>query len=382
MAKFSTKRSASNIMRNYETFHPYLMDGIDVYLRDDELHFVFLASRKRIVVKATKPLIKSIAWLDGTSSVEELNNRFLSENPYESAESFLSFLEYLLSRGIVVEEDWLEKSGIPLNIIKTQQKQFHFLLDLLGSSEKVISVQNKMSTADIAIFGVGAIGSWILRLLLSLGFRNFTLIDHAFFDQADITRHAFFQTSAVGQNKATWVADYIRREFHGVSAISYEKPLTIQTKLEEIFDQKVSLIVNAADEPYIGYTSISLSRYCVPRRIPLLVSGGFDAHLGSLSEIIIPGVTPCADCYANYFKKALKDWNPVIHPIEDRTSGFGGLCSLSVFSASAAAMKILRYFMYGDQSAESGRGELLFDQYLVDNIIINRDPNCLFCKDV
>lgn len=373
---------SSKLMLGEETFRPYLRDGVDVYLRDDdEIHFVFLASRKRIVVKATKPLIQSISWLDGTSSLKQLTSRFLAENPDVGENSFLSFVEYLVSKGIVVEEDWVGKSGLPLDIIQAQQKQLHFLLDLLGSPEEVTSVQTRISTANIVIFGIGAVGSWILRLLLGLGFRNFTLVDHAIFDAADITRHAFFQASALGQNKAKWVSDFIIQKSYGVSSHSFESPLTIQTELSEIIPENVALLVNAADEPYIGYTSVSLSRFCIPRKIPLLVAGGFDAHLGSLSELIIPGVTPCADCYANYFKKSLSDWNPVTHPIHDRTTGFGGLCSLSVFSASAATMKILQYFMFGERTAESSRGELLFDNYLVESFTVNRDPDCLHCKN-
>lgn len=84
------------------------------------------------------------------------------------------------------------------------------------------------------------------------------------------------------------------------------EPLTTETALNSLISD-TDLVINTADEPYIGYSSVLLSRYCVPRRIPLLVAGGFNAHLGSLGELIIPGVTPCADCYADYFQETLKD---------------------------------------------------------------------------
>ena len=38
---------------------PYLRDGVDVYVRgDNELHFVFLATRKRLILKAQPELIQ------------------------------------------------------------------------------------------------------------------------------------------------------------------------------------------------------------------------------------------------------------------------------------------------------------------------------------
>jgi hypothetical protein len=59
----------------------------------------------------------------------------------------------------------------------------------------------------------------------------------------------------------------------------------IGVSLDEFLDG-VALIVNAADEPYIGYTSIKLSRYAVKNSLPLFVAGGFDAHLASIGEMI------------------------------------------------------------------------------------------------
>ena len=97
-----------------------------------------------------------------------------------------------------------------------------------------------------------------------------------------------------------------------------EVPLDIDTDVQKLIGADIDLIVNTADEPYVGATSIKLSRYCVENDIPLLVAGGFDAHLASLSEMIIPGQTPCSDCYAMHFDEVLRGWKPISHPIVDR----------------------------------------------------------------
>ena len=118
------------------------------------------------------------------------------------------------------------------------------------------------------------------------------------------------------------------------------------------------------------------------RAFPLLVAGGFDAHLASLSEMIVPRQTPCSHCYAIHFEETLRGWKPISHPIVDRHRGFGGLPSLSAFAASAAVLKIVRLLSEKGGDVEQGRGELLFDQYSIDSFKVGRNPECPICGDL
>lgn len=361
---------------------PFLRDGIDVYVRgDDEVHFVFLATRKRITVKAKPFLVQSLAWLEGKENAVSLADRMALVHGAEARDQFIAFLAYLEHNGIVIEPDWLARAGLDESTLNVQERQLSFFLDLLGSPEKAVEVQRKISEARLVFFGVGAVGSWLLRQLLGLGFKHFVLVDHDHNDPADIARHAFFDASDVSSTgyKAAATAERIREQFGGVEVVAKIEPLNTGTALETLIAPETSLIINAADEPYIGYTSVLLSRYCVPRRIPLLIAGGFNAHLGCLGELIIPGMTPCADCYAEYFQEALRDWQPLEHPVSDRQYAAGGLCSLSVFAAGSAAMKVLRYFL-GEGDFEGGRGELLFDDYQLDAFKVDRRPDCQVCS--
>lgn len=363
---------------------PFLRDGIDVYIRgDDEVHFVFLATRKRITLKAKPFLVQSLAWLEGKDRVDSLVERMARVYGAHSRDPFIAFLAYLEHKGIVIEPDWFSHTGLDENTLAVQQRQLSFLLDVLGSPEKAAEVQRKISEARLVCFGVGAVGSWLLRQLLGLGFKNFVLVDHDCVEEADVARHAFFDVSNVSKAafKAAVTAEQIRDQFGGVEVVVKCEPLTTDTALEILIEPDTDLVINAADDPYIGYTSVLLSRFCVPRRIPLLVTGGFNAHLGSLGELIVPGETPCADCYADYFQESLKGWQPVEHPVVDRQNAGGGLCSLSVFAAGSAAMKVLRYFT-GGGGAEGGRGELLFDNYQLDAFKVERRPDCRVCSDL
>lgn len=361
---------------------PFLRDGIDVYVRgEDEVHFVFLATRKRIATKVKPILLQALAWLDGKDNVAHLAGRMTRLHGEEARGQLLAFLDYLEFKGIIIEPDWLTRTGLDEGTLAFQQRQLAFLLDVLGSPEKVAEIQRKIGRARLVCFGVGAVGSWMLRQLLGLGFKRFVLVDHDITETADVSRHAFFEATDVNGDyfKARTTAEKMRAQFVGLDITAKTEPLTTATELEKIIEPDTDLVINAADDPYIGYTSVLLSRFCVPRRIPLLVAGGFNAHLGSLSELIIPGVTPCADCYADYFKEALKDWKPIEHPVAERQNATGGLCSLSVFAAGSAAMKILRYFT-GEGDFSGGRGELMFADYQLDTFKVERRPDCPVCS--
>lgn len=373
-----------SVLIEVEIARPFLRDGIDVYVRgDEEVHFVFLATRKRITARVRPFLIQSLAWLDGQNVVDNLAERMARNHGEEARIQFLGFLRYLQLKGIIIEPDWLARTGLDDDTLEVQQRQLAFLLDVLGSPERAVDVQRKISQARLVCFGVGAVGSWLLRQLVGLGFRRFVIVDHDRIAAADVSRHAFFDfTDAnTAAHKATAVAERLRTQFRAIEVTAKTEPLTTATVIETLVPADTDFVINAADEPYIGYTSVLLSRFCVPRRIPLLVVGGFNAHLGSLSELIIPGVTPCSDCYADYFQEALKEWIPIEHPVAERGDAAGGLSSLAAFAAGSAAMKVLGYFT-GDGELEGGRGELLFDDYRLEAFKVERRPDCPICSSL
>jgi molybdopterin/thiamine biosynthesis adenylyltransferase len=307
----------------------------------------------------------------------------VDEHGAESGEQLRAFVGYLEHKGIVVEPDWLKRSGLDWHTAAIQQRQLSFMLDVLGTPDRAIAAQRRISDARLVFFGLGAVGSWLVRQLLGLGFRRFVFVDHDTVSESDVTRHAFFDAGDVGAGafKADVAAARIREQFLGIDIVVKTSALTTQTHLDQIIPRDTSLVINAADQPYIGYTSVLLSRFCVPRRLPLFVAGGFDAHLGSVGEMIIPGVTPCADCYADHFSEALKDWVPVEHPVADRREAAGGICSMSVFAAGTAAMQILRLFT-GEGEPSGGRGEMLFESYRLDSFSVQRRTDCPVCSHI
>ena len=153
-----------------------------------------------------------------------------------------------------------------------------------------------------------------------------------------------------------------------------------ETDVEDLI-KTADFVVNTMDEPYIGYTASKISRVCVKHNIAHYIAGGFDAHLASTGELIIPYVTPCVECYAGHFKETLKGWKPRKHPVKMRYTEIGGLASMSLFSASYACIEILKC-LAGLVSMEDNfkvRGEFLFHDMNLTYLNVKKNLDCPVC---
>jgi molybdopterin/thiamine biosynthesis adenylyltransferase len=364
-----------------EKIKPYLRDGVDVYLgSDSDITFVFLSTRKRIHIKSHPILTQTLSLMNGENSIEFIEKWIESQKSLDlPVSAFSKFLDYLLNQNLVVDKNWFDKLNFPEDYKICMTRQLHFLMDMLDSAEKVESIQTKISTTRIAVFGCGAIGSWLTQELVMMGFLDFKLFDFDTVQESDVSRHSFFDKSLIGKDKTEICNAHLKSINPKVKITTHNIALNIDVNLAPYLND-VDFIINAADDPYIGYTSLKLSRYCIVNNKPLFVAGGFDAHLASIGELIIPQLTPCSDCYAGYFKKSLENWKPIEHPTKLRAIAFGGLASMSVFSASVSALTILRYFIHPNNICEiGGRGEFLFKNYNLDTFEVYRDQKCKVC---
>ena len=366
------------------TSMPELRDGVELFLYPQKegicsVLFLFLSNRRRLRINC-KPsfcdLLKELAKSQPLSA--SLKNAGLELD--EDANVFLLFLE---AEGIMTLEDPLGSSLLPKAYIEQFKRQVYFLIDVLKEPDRAMQVQYDIFNSHVTVLGLGAIGLGILQQLCMMGFRRFTLVDCAKVEANDIARNAYKITSELGLEKTQAASALVQDIAFNPEVELHDIRLVTTTNLEDLLEG-TSFIVNTADEPYIGYSNIKLSRYALKHEIPLLAAGGFDAHLASLGELLIPYVTPCADCYATFFDENLKDWKPIPHPVKSREGWFGGLSSLSVFSASTATLEILtHYFSPAEQQAIDGeRGEFIFHDYSLECFNVARDLNCQSCGEV
>ncbi|RTR26711.1 ThiF family adenylyltransferase [Robertmurraya yapensis] len=363
-----------------------IRDGIDVYLIGEEiLQIYFMNTRKQIQFKANKFTVLLIECIDGKKSILDIKKKL--EERIEKIidiDAIKQVLLLLVQKGIIVEN----KQNVHSSYISDESKerydrQINFFGDFLPGVVRKYEAQREIENSCILIFGCGAVGGWIATELAMCGVRNFILFDGDVVEKSDITRHIYYKEEFAGIPKLDALEASLAKINPKINITKYYQYLTPETLITNVID-KADFIINTADEPYIGHTSLKISRECISQKKAHYIAGGFDAHLASTGELIIPGLTPCVDCYADYFKEALKDWKPSPHPVKERHLEIGGLSSMSLLSASYAVIEIIKYIagLTDFTNYSKSRGEFLFDTLDINYLDVKRDENCKTCGEI
>jgi molybdopterin/thiamine biosynthesis adenylyltransferase len=360
-----------------------LNSSVDVYkIGNDILEFYFVTTRRKITINVTPLVIALVSELDGIKSIGDICGNIGLDSQNDDVQAFLDYLKENKVLLLYTEE---EKKRLSLSHDDNirYDRQLTYFDSIAGTS--AFDFQRKLQHIRVLIFGVGAIGSGIALQLVMAGIRNFIFVDKDTVTEDSIERHFAFNSLDIGKTKVDALANYLKTIDKNVKCETYFQIVDFDSALDELLD-KSDFVVNTLDEPYIGFTSMKIGRACYKRNLPLYVAGGFDAHLMSTGELIIPDKTPCVDCYIKYFTDSLLDWKPkynteAISEKENIADVFevGGLASMSLFSISYASIVILNYLATGNVESTRGRGELLFDGHEIKYFNVPKNPNCNVC---
>ena len=359
-----------------------IRDGVDLYLNNNELLTIyFMNTRLRKQFKVSSNIIHIIESIDGETTIGNIHKKLEKYIANEvDIEIVISIIEKLQNLNVLVECKNQEED---LELIKRYDRQINFFGDFINGTTESINAQRKLKESIILIFGCGAIGGDIAIHLAMCGVENFILYDYDVVEETDIARHMYYKREYIGMSKVDALSDYLIKINNNIKVEKIDEILTPNKNITNLID-KATFIVNTADEPYIGYTSMKISRYCTENRKAHFIGGGFDAHLGSSGELIIPGITPCVDCYAKHFKEVLEGWKPKAHPVSERHLEIGGMSSLSLFSASYAAIEIIKYIcgLINPKEYKNTRGEFLFSTMDITYLNVIRDKECKVCGEI
>ena len=355
-----------------------IKDSVDVYLVDDEfILFYFMNTRTRKRFRINDTVINLIEEIDGKRTAEELYNDFIIKNDI-SKDEFSLFIDKMIESNVLIER--LDEHVLSNDDINRYDRQINYFSEFLGSELEAEKAQLKLKESSIGIIGCGAVGGDIAIQLAMAGVESFVLMDYDTVEESDCTRHMYYDRSDIGRKKVEVLSDKLKAINSQIKTYISYSVFTPDTNMDTFLD-KSTFVVCTADEPYLGYTANLTSQLCVPRMISHYIAGGFDAHLASTGELVIPYVTPCAACYATYFEHKLKDWKPKKHPVVKRATEFGGLSSMSLFSASFACIEIVKYIcgLVDMKENYKKRAEFLFDGMELVYLEPERNPNCSVC---
>lgn len=356
-----------------------IRESVDIYLIDEQIiMFYFINTRKFYEFKASPEVVVLIQLIDGHLSCTDLKNKYQElsgkKTSLQAVERTCLFLEDLNVVCVVPEGS--------LYYEQRYERQINFLDELnLGQNSGILS-QERISKQRVVIFGVGSVGGDIALLLAMAGVKSFVFVDNDIVTPANISRHIYYRELSNGQYKVNALKNEILMIDPTITIECFPIRLEPTTDLHRLLTD-ATFVVNTADEPYIGFTSLKISRFCVEKRIAHYIGGGFDIHVMSTGEIIIPGLTPCADCYSSHFAEVLKGWKPLNKKNLDLQNEYGGLSAQSLFSASFCALTILKFFGISNREFDwKTRGELDLENYSLHYLDTKRDPNCRTCSGV
>ena len=356
-----------------------IKDSVDLFLSNRKYLMVYyMNSRQRKSFHINDEMIHLFEEIDGEHTIEDITH--IMEDKWEiNANDTDEILQVLVNNRIITEV--LEKQNIlPDYIMDKYSRQINYFSEFLGSELMGIKAQKKVIDSHIVIFGCGAVGGNIALQLAMAGVGTISLFDRDRVEKSDVSRHMFYRYDNIGEPKVEALKRELIKINPDIKVKTYLNYLQPHTDLSDLIE-KVDFVVNTLDEPYIGYTAAKISRVCMKFQKPHYIAGGFDAHLASTGELIIPYVTPCVECYATHFKDVLKDWKPLNHPVPRRYEEIGGLACMSLFSSSYACIEILKYIAGLIPMTEKYkiRGEFLFHDMSLTYLNVKKNPECPVC---
>lgn len=356
-----------------------IKDSVDLFLSNESyIMAYFMNTRQRKSFKVNKETVHLLECIDGTKNLTEIKEIMLKK--YSIVPEYVNKVVELMVNARIITETNKNYNILSEDELQRYSRQINYFAEFLESEEKGIEAQKKIMNSTIIIFGTGAVGGNIAIELAMAGIGKIILYDFDKVEVSDACRHMYFKEEYINENKTVVLKKELEKINKNIEVQIIQKSMKPETKIENLI-KSVDFVVNTMDEPYIGYTASKISRVCVKYKIAHYIAGGFDAHLASTGELIIPYVTPCVECYAKHFKETLKDWKPKKHPVKTRYREIGGLASMSLFSSSYACIEIIKYMagLIPMEKSFKVRGEFLFPDMSLTYLNVEKNPDCPVC---
>lgn len=252
----------------------------------------------------------------------------------------------------------------PLSPARLDRFARHIVLPEIGGAGQVA-----LAGKQVAIIGLGGIGSPALQYLAAAGIGRFTLVDNDAVDVSNLQRQTIFTQRDVGHGKATsarrWLANF-------------DDALQVSISDSRIDADNAGDLIAGADLVLDGTdnfaTRLAVSDACVAERAPLLSAavGRFQGQVGAFAGHLAG--QPCYRCFVGDAFDA-EDC--------DTCAEDGMLGAMAGWTGSFAAMQAVRILLQG----VSRLGDPMWGKlHILDGlkpgmrtITIAKDPACKGC---
>lgn len=334
----------------------------------------FLLDGSRILHRFSVPLVgkKILIALYESVSEEDIIQKF-----GVSKSELKMFLKPLLDAGLVLrEKDMIDTLSFGLRNVRTVEFFNSFFTPLNTTKD----MMNKLLSANILVFGLGGVGSWVVEMLARIGVGNIIIVDDDVVDLTNIPRQAMFTFNDIGNNKVAVAKRYIA-SFSKTSVDARKKRIKKTSDLIPLLSN-VNLVINCADKPSTDITNSWVTIACFEKnQIPHILCGGYDGHLSFLGQTVIPGKSSCWFCYAEsgIYESQLDGFEIIERSTSDHLGGT--ICPIGAQIASLQVQEAVKIITGCTQPAMLNRkAEVDFLNHSFAFTKIPKKKNCKICS--
>ena len=122
------------------------------------------------------------------------------------------------------------------------------MMDQFARTEQLLGSQamEKIKTATVAVFGLGAVGSFATEALARTGVGNLYLIDFDKVDASNINRQLFALNSTIGREKVKLACERVKDINPGCNVELHSSFINAKS-LEDLLSEDIDVVVDAID---------------------------------------------------------------------------------------------------------------------------------------
>ncbi len=204
----------------------------------------------------------------------------------------------LVIAGLIAEE--VRKLVMPLNkedVLVDFEVHYNILSNNRFEDKEDVQPYDFEKNHTVYVIGAGSLGNVVVPALAREGIKRMVIIDNDTIEDVNLNRQLYFW-DAVGQKKATTLAEKIKRLYPKTEIIAYDD-LFMPDFVERTGAPKPDLIMVCTD----SWKSRQMCNdYALQNNVPL-INGGSSYNGGSVATVI-PGQTACLECLLDITKKA------------------------------------------------------------------------------
>lgn len=273
-----------------------------------DVHFLFMDSTGRSIKiedDTSKQIIEFI--YPKTVRLSTLLNHFNKRN--NEISFFQIKLLELTDCGLCILRNGNENHTISkadLERFKCQLKHFE-TKELLGLSN--YQIQQNLFNSNVAIIGLGALGSHIAMLLAASGIRSFTLIDGDKISISNLPRQFHYKEKEIDKFKTKSIKNKLLSFDRNIKITIVNKFLDTE-KIVARYIQNKDFVILCGDMPS-GKISTWIGETCFQNNLPYISMAG-----SWVGPLCIPSISPCYVCQTIFNSKQITDLEKYFNLLE------------------------------------------------------------------